>query len=203
MKNIDQLLTIISLKITRYLKRFIRLEALFRQNVTKILLLFEIDSAGTNVFLINNGVGLDANSEERINDVGNIERFNFESTLSYWSNKYANMINGTDSTLWHPDVSKTERLYAFFSDICRSVYLEFDETYDNRFSIKAYRYKIPNSVFASSSTNKGFCLNTTTANKSNAYECLSNGLFSLKTCIHRKLMNSNVKYSILKLCSIQ
>ena len=31
-----------------------------------------------------------------------IERFNLSANILIWSNKYADMINRTDSTIWHP-----------------------------------------------------------------------------------------------------
>ncbi|CAF0903804.1 unnamed protein product [Rotaria sordida] len=143
-----------------------------------------VREAGSNTFLINNGVSSGTNNTERINNVGQIERFNFERSLPFWSNEYANMINGTDSTIWHPNTKENERIYAFISDICRSVYLGFNETNMNKFNIKTYHYTTPNSVFAKSTENEGFCLNSTTSNKTHELECLSSGLFSLKSCIH-------------------
>ncbi|CAF3376522.1 unnamed protein product [Rotaria sp. Silwood1] len=142
-----------------------------------------IRETGLNTFLINNGVGFDTDHTERINNLGKIERFNFERSLSFWSNEYANMINGTDGTIWHPYTKDTERIYAFISDICRSVYLNFSESHTNKFNIKNYRYTMPNSVFANSTENEGFCLNSTIHNKTHELECLPSGLFSLKTCI--------------------
>ncbi|CAF1499933.1 unnamed protein product [Rotaria magnacalcarata] len=142
-----------------------------------------VSGAGSNIYLVNNGVGRDENFNDRINEVGLVERFNFESKLSYWSNEYANMINGTDSTLWHPSTRKNERIYSFISDICRSVYLDYNETLTNNFNIETYHYTLPNSVFSNSTENEGFCLNSTIANKTNELECLPSGLFSLKTCI--------------------
>lgn len=129
-------------------------------------------------------MGEDADRNERIQNVGVIERFNFQTNLSYWSDEYANMINGTDSTVWHPTASKTERIHTFIPDICRSVYLTFNETRQNSFSIDTYRYAVPDAVFSNSTDNRGFCLNSTAANKSNELECLPSGLFSLSRCIH-------------------
>jgi hypothetical protein len=101
------------------------------------------------------------------------------------------MINGTDSTIWHPEASQTERVYTYISDICRSVYLEFNQTRDNQFDIKTYHYTLPNSVFSNSTQNQGFCLNPSTSNKTHEIQCLPSGLFSLKTCIHCKSIDSN------------
>lgn len=147
--------------------------------------------------MINNGVGYDSNNNERIDEVGQIERFNFEEHLPYWSNGFANMINGTDSTLWHPDASKTEQIKSFISDICRSVYLEFNDMRTNSFNIDTYHYAVPNSVYDNSTDNEGFCLNTTFPNKTSSLECLPSGLFSLKTCIHCMLIDPVLEFILL------
>ena len=141
--------------------------------------------------MINNGVGSDSNHRERVNDVGKIERFNYETNLPYWSNDYANMINGTDSTIWHPNARRDERIYSYISDICRSVYLEYNGTYTNPFNIETYRYTLPYTVYSNSTDNEGFCLNHGKANKTHELECLPSGLFSLKSCIHCKFKNFN------------
>ena len=146
-----------------------------------------VSGIGLNTILVNDGVGYDANHVERINDVGRIERFNFQTNLSYWSDEFANMINGTDSTLWHPAATRTERIYSFIPDICRSVYLEYNETRQNSFSISNYRYTLPNRVFDNSTENHGFCLNYTTPNRTQERQCLPSGLFSLRSCVHCKI----------------
>ncbi|CAF0969014.1 unnamed protein product [Rotaria sordida] len=143
-----------------------------------------VNEAQYETILINNGVGFDENHNERINNLGKIERFNFSTSLSIWSNQYANMINGTDSTIWHPDARKDERIYTFMNDICRSVYLKYNQTHTNLFNINTYQYLLPNDAFANSSDNEGFCLNYTMANKTQQLKCLPSGLFSLTPCIH-------------------
>ncbi|CAF4337870.1 unnamed protein product, partial [Adineta steineri] len=143
-----------------------------------------VNEAQYETILINNGVGFDINHTERIDNVGKIERFNFSTNLSIWSNKYANMINGTDSTIWHPDARKDELIYTFMNDICRSVYLKFNQTRQNSFDISTYQYTLPNDVFANSSDNEGFCLNSSTSDKIQQLKCLPSGLFSLSSCIH-------------------
>lgn len=41
------------------------------------------------------------------------------SEVDYWNTEYANMINGTDASSWHPFVQKNEKLPIFSGDICR------------------------------------------------------------------------------------
>ncbi|CAF4429658.1 unnamed protein product, partial [Rotaria sp. Silwood2] len=137
-----------------------------------------------DTFLINNGVGTDADGVDRINQVGRITRFNHSTSLSIWFDPYANMVNGTDSTLWHPNARKDERIYAFIRDICRSVYLTFNETRRNFVGVDVYHYTLPQTIFSNSTENRGFCMNSTTANKSHELNCLPSGLFTQTPCQH-------------------
>ncbi|CAF2858108.1 unnamed protein product [Rotaria sp. Silwood2] len=147
-----------------------------------------VNEAQYETILINNGVGFDENHNERLNNLGKIERFNFSTSLSIWSNKYANMINGTDSTIWHPDARKDETIYTFMNDICRSVHLKYNQTHKNLFDINTYQYIIPNDAFANISDNEGFCLNYTMTNETQQLKCLASGLFSLTPCLHCKFI---------------
>ena len=55
-------------------------------------------------------------------------------------------IYGTDGSQYPPFVVKEERKWVFVSQLCRSIWLEFDDTFDVR-GIEAYRYRPPFSVF--------------------------------------------------------
>ncbi|CAF3824396.1 unnamed protein product [Rotaria magnacalcarata] len=153
-------------------------------SITTINIVYMVNEAQYETILISSGVGLDENHIERINNLGRIERFNFSTNLSVWSNKYANMINGTDSTIWHPDVKKDEFIYTFMNDICRSVHLKYNQTHKNLFDIDTYHYILPNDAFANSKDNEGFCLNNTMENGTQQLKCLPSGLFSLSSCVH-------------------
>ena len=103
------------------------------------------------------------------------------------------MVNGTDSTLWHPNAKTSDDVYIFSSDLCRSLHLEYREQRDNDFGITNYRFVLPPTTF-NNSLNQDFCLNVTDRNKTHRQECLTDGLMSLRTCI--KCKNS----SSLKTC---
>jgi hypothetical protein len=120
-----------------------------------------MDSINYDTFLINNG----ANT---------IEAFNYSTSLAIWFDSYANMINGTDGTLWHPNATQDERIYAFYPEICRSIYLTFNETQSNICGIDLYRYTLPNTIYSNSTENQGFCINGT--------QCLLSGLFTQIPC---------------------
>jgi lysosome membrane protein 2 len=148
-----------------------------------------VEGAGLNTFLINSGVDVHKDDVDRLKQVGNIEGMNGQSTVSYWSNDYANMINGTDSTIWHPDTHTDDEVYIFSSDLCRSFRLEFSEKRKNTFGIENYRFILPGNVYSNSGDHRDFCLNIT-RNRTHQVECLSDGLMSMRTCI--KLSGSSV-----------
>ncbi len=54
-----------------------------------------------NTYLINNGIDVYKNESDRLKKAGNIEGYNGRPSVSYWTNEYTNMINETDSTIWH------------------------------------------------------------------------------------------------------
>jgi len=66
----------------------------------------------------------------------------------------------TDGTFWHPMVSKSDKLYAFNSDLCRSVYFTCDGTVSVVAGVSTYHFSVPASVMASphdNPDNRGFC----------------------------------------------
>lgn len=101
------------------------------------------------------------------------------------------MINGTDSTIWHPSADQDDHVYIYSSDLCRSFRLPYSNTHSNNFGIKLRRYELPPDVYANSSENQGFCVNTTGPNNTHSIECLPDGLMSLKPCIKCKFINYN------------
>lgn len=50
---------------------------------------------------------------------GDVLEFNGRSSMSVWSGRTCNMINGSDSTLFYPMKTPPEKIYAFSPDICR------------------------------------------------------------------------------------
>ncbi|KAM3824475.1 platelet glycoprotein 4-like isoform 2-T2 [Vipera latastei] len=89
---------------------------------------------------------------------GIILTFNNSRTLNYWGS-YCDMINGTDASSFHPFLKKSEKLFFFSSDICRSVSARFDREETVK-GILLYRFKISPLAFASAFTypdNNCFC----------------------------------------------
>ncbi len=155
-----------------------------------------------NTFLINSGVDVHKDDVNRLKQVGNIEGFNGESTISYWSNDYANMINGTDSTIWHPDAHNDDEVYIFSADVCRSFRLEYREKRKNPFGIDTYRFVLPGTAFSNSKDHQDFCLNITTRNKTYELQCLPDGLMSMRTCVKCNVIYLNRKYFYSIICLV-
>lgn len=65
-----------------------------------------------------------------LDDYLNIVEWDGEPSLSYWANGFCNMINGTDGTQYPPEVTKDRILYLYTSELCRSLYLTYEEDRD-------------------------------------------------------------------------
>ncbi|KAK3592837.1 hypothetical protein CHS0354_028913 [Potamilus streckersoni] len=112
---------------------------------------------------------------EDVSRFGVIDRWNGLRNLSYWTTDQCNMINGTDGTIFPPFIDKSDILYLFSTDICRSIYVAYDEDVTLK-DIPMYRFVAPRSVFQTqnNSANKGFC--TPPDN------CLPDGLLNAENC---------------------
>lgn len=82
-----------------------------------------------------------------------------------------------DGTMWYPFVKKTDTLYVFSSDICRSIYAQYDSSYKLKGVINVHRFVPAEGVFASAKknpANAGFC-----TPKNN---CLDSGVLNVSEC---------------------
>ncbi|KAF6024459.1 SCARB2 [Bugula neritina] len=75
-----------------------------------------------------------------------ITEWNHNKSLPYWKTKYCNMINGTDGTMYHPFIEKTESLSIFSSDLCRSINVIYNSQHFLQ-DVPQYRFKPPQSLF--------------------------------------------------------
>ncbi|XP_062373463.1 platelet glycoprotein 4 [Sardina pilchardus] len=90
--------------------------------------------------------------KDDISKVSLIDKWQDQSTLSFWDDKYCNMINGTDASSFPPFLDKKTPLFFFSSDICRSVSAVYSGTFDLK-GIDVYRYMLPPQTLAAPTQN--------------------------------------------------
>lgn len=108
-----------------------------------------------------------------IKDVAKVITFNGMRTLNFWGTPQANMLNGTDASLFAPFLNKNNPVYSYNADMCRSYYLSFlREKKDGMLTL--YDYHLSADVFnMSREENQGFC---------GSGPCLGNGVLNISTC---------------------
>lgn len=112
--------------------------------------------------------------EKDIQRLNEINTWRNKTSLGFWNTTYCNMLNGTDGSMWHPFIKKSERLSLFSSDICRSVYVDYNKTTYVK-GIKTYHFVPPATVFMDhikNPNNTGFCVP----------ECLGSGVLDVSSC---------------------
>nr|XP_056702273.1 platelet glycoprotein 4 [Euleptes europaea] len=118
------------------------------------------------------------NGKDDISKTALIHSYKNKSTLSFWEGP-CDMVNGTDGASFPPFVKRDEVLYFFSSDICRSIYGEYDSDQVLK-GISLYRFIVPPGAFASPLVNPDnvcFCLrNDITKN------CTLAGALDISTC---------------------
>lgn len=113
---------------------------------------------------------------------GHFKAWNGLTKLDIWKGDTCNMINGTDGTIWPAGVDKKDRLYFYIPDICRSLYVTFQE--ESQFKgIKTYIFSTPDSLLAGKRTNPDnacFCMeeDEDLAEK----RCTLDGIFDASGC---------------------
>uniref|UniRef100_UPI0037E9605A lysosome membrane protein 2-like isoform X2 n=1 Tax=Semicossyphus pulcher TaxID=241346 RepID=UPI0037E9605A len=124
----------------------------------------------------NDGEFVYHTGQQNYMDYGRVETWKGERTVSFWTSDQSNSINGSDGSAFHPLLSKSERIYIFTPDLCRSIYMEFEKDVEVK-GIPAYRFTPPRSVLASKEenpANEGFCVSPK--------ECLGTGLLKVSPC---------------------
>ncbi|CAN9504933.1 unnamed protein product [Ophioblennius macclurei] len=124
----------------------------------------------------NDGEYVFSTGTKNYQDFARVETWRGESSLNWWTSDECNMINGTNGASFHPIISKSEMLYMFSSDLCRSLYAEYQDDVTVK-GVPGYRFSPPSRVFANLSVNPdnaGFCVPPG--------NCLGSGLLNISTC---------------------
>ncbi|KAG7223936.1 hypothetical protein INR49_015192 [Caranx melampygus] len=90
----------------------------------------------------NDGEYVFYTGQQNYKDFARVDTWNGESTLNWWTSDECNMINGTNGASFHPIITKTEKLYMFSSDLCRSLYALYEEDVTVK-GIPGYRFVPP------------------------------------------------------------
>uniref|UniRef100_A0A670YI19 Platelet glycoprotein 4 n=1 Tax=Pseudonaja textilis TaxID=8673 RepID=A0A670YI19_PSETE len=116
--------------------------------------------------------------KDDINKVGIIQSYKNNRTVDYWES-YCGMVNGTDGASFHPFINKSEELYFFSSDICRSIFVTFESEKTAK-EILVYRFSVPLSTFEPPTTNPDnmcFCIDMELSRN-----CTLTGILDLSSC---------------------
>lgn len=146
----------------------------------RIGLFYEVNNTDDGVYEINDGV-------ENPENIGKIITWNGHKTVddSWWSSENARTIRGTEGMLFPPFLKKSDKIYVFISQLCRSVWLEFDKELEYE-GVPAYRFVLPPEVFDPTiPENDGFCNPTDKKffdSQNETDDCFPNGLLEISKC---------------------
>lgn len=124
----------------------------------------------------NDGEYVFFTGQQNYKDFARVDTWNGERSLNWWTSDECNMINGTNGASFHPVLTKSETLYMFSSDLCRSLYALYEEEVTVK-GISGYRFSPPSEVFANVTVNPdnaGFCVP--------AGNCLGSGVLNVSAC---------------------
>ncbi|VDM77751.1 unnamed protein product, partial [Strongylus vulgaris] len=112
-----------------------------------------------------------------------------------WSSPGARLIRGTEGMLFPPFLKKSERIYVFISQLCRSVWLEFQKEVDYK-GVPAYRFWLPPEVFdPTSPENEGYCNPTDKkffGSQNISDDCFPAGLLEISKCQRSKFLLTSI-----------
>ncbi|XP_067945487.1 lysosome membrane protein 2-like isoform X1 [Watersipora subatra] len=75
-----------------------------------------------------------------------INTWNKMDHVPFWKTEECNMINGTDGEVYHPFVDLDAKMYLFVADICRSIYLTYEQQVELE-GIDLYRFTPPSTLW--------------------------------------------------------
>ncbi|KAJ1374891.1 hypothetical protein KIN20_037998 [Parelaphostrongylus tenuis] len=160
----------------------------------RIGIFFEKNNTADGVYEIHDGV-------ETPEDLGKILTWNGKKSVDHswnvvlirlfafglqWSSLNAREIRGTEGMLFPPFLKKSDKIQVFISQLCRSVWLEFQKEVDYH-GVPAFRFILPPEVFDPTvPENDGFCNPTDKkffdSQKETDY-CYPKGLLEISKCL--------------------
>lgn len=135
----------------------------------KFGLFYGYNNTDDGVYLIHTG-------KSDINNANSLVKWDYSTHLDYWSDKYGNMLNGTDGTFFHPGMVEGDPINTFSTDICRSLPLDY-ELKSSVKGIRSYRYHTTEMAFANATVNPNnaaFCVP--------AGNCMGSGVLNISVC---------------------
>ncbi|GAB6018678.1 scavenger receptor class B, member [Chamberlinius hualienensis] len=109
--------------------------------------------------------------------LGNILSWNNASKLSYWTGDKCNTLRGTDASIFPTKISRTEKLYLFSSELCRSLYLGYQKDVEYQ-GVQGFRFEVELELLGDynmNPDNECFCY-------PNSSYCAGAGVLSLSSC---------------------
>ncbi|ODN00734.1 Scavenger receptor class B member 1 [Orchesella cincta] len=109
---------------------------------------------------------------------GDIKSWKGKHEMDVWSGPTCNMINGTDTTIYAPFITKQKVIRIFEAEICRSLHMTYDHEVVAQ-GIPGYKFSPPSNIFGEENPdNQCFCKET---DKS---KCPKSGVVSIGPCKH-------------------
>jgi len=112
-------------------------------------------------------------------DLGQIVKFNGKDKLPWWSGDKCNELKGTDGFAYPPNLSKSDKIYIFNRDLCRSIPLEFSQEIVDPNDIPGYRFVPPANLFGTPQENPD---NACFCNNPNGICDTPSGVFNVSAC---------------------
>uniref|UniRef100_UPI00398F48C4 platelet glycoprotein 4 isoform X2 n=1 Tax=Pristiophorus japonicus TaxID=55135 RepID=UPI00398F48C4 len=121
--------------------------------------------------------------KDDISKVAIIDRWRNKKKLTFWNDSYCDMINGTDGSSFPPFIHNKKKLYFFSSDICRSIFAEYEQKIVLK-KIPVHRFVVPPKALASvieNPDNHCYCKDMTISNN-----CTFGGILDISSCKEEK-----------------
>ncbi|XP_069696282.1 sensory neuron membrane protein 1-like [Periplaneta americana] len=118
---------------------------------------------------------------ENIKELGRLVEFRDQPEQTVWSGKPCNTLNGTDSTIFPPFLTKKDNITGFLADLCRAPDAEYQ--YQTTYSgIRAFKYAVDLGDTSTDPELKCYCTTPET--------CLKHGVHDISRCAGHPLVVS-------------